>query len=104
MTDSSNISFFAYCKLKQLSKSTIEYYKTVIGYLERFAGKPVQKISLDDLLSYQRSLAENNLAPATVRNYLLGLKVVFRYLERPDLVDAIILPKVGKKVSLYFVR
>lgn len=90
--------FYNYCTMKRLSQSTMTYYDTVLKYLLEFANKSFEDIQAKDLIDYQMYLANKHLSPATVRNYLLGLKVIFRFYDKFDIVDVIVLPKQSKKV------
>ncbi|MFP5527725.1 tyrosine-type recombinase/integrase [Peptococcus simiae] len=90
--------FHDYCTLKRLSESTLIYYDTVLNYFLAFSGKDLFDVEVSDVIDYQLHLSNRNLSPATVRNYLLGLKVIFRYYGRLDMVEAIVLPKQSKKV------
>ena len=94
--------FHEYCTMKSLSKSTVEYYNTVFNYLLKFSNKDFEDITAKDLVDYQLYLASKHLSSATVRNYLLGLKVIFRFYGKSDIVESIVLPKQSKKVvTLY---
>ena len=90
--------FFLHCTLKGLSKSTIEYYQDVLSYYQNYLGeKSLEKSTVTDIVDYQRYLHAKNLTSASIRNYLVGLKVFYRYIGLDDVASAIVLPKVAKK-------
>ncbi|MDU7244570.1 MAG: tyrosine-type recombinase/integrase [Clostridiales bacterium] len=90
--------FYSYCTLKGLSKSTLEYYEDVLNYYQDFlGGKAIENTSVSDIKKYQHYLHDKDLALASIRNYLIGLKVFYRYIGKMDIVKSIVLPNLPKK-------
>lgn len=80
--------FYKSCIVKNLTPSSIKYYKEIIGYFLKFSKKDyLQQYTNEDMVDYIVHMKEKGLKDTTINIRLRGIKVFFNFCYEQEYID-----------------
>lgn len=83
-------------------KSFFEYSRTIKSFRDYLKNNNISKPNENDLIAYREYLKNKNLQATTINNYILVIKMFFKYLKENGIYENIAKDFKGYKVSRTF--